>query len=579
MKKLFLLFAFACLSLMLNLQAQPFEQVSIPVHAAGRPALAWGDYDNDGDLDFVLGGLTPDGSYLTKIYRNDAGVFVADSPVIAGIKDGSVAWGDYDNDSDLDLLISGETEEDGDICLIYQNTGGVFTKYDAGLPGIGYGEARWGDYDNDGDLDILIAGNWIVELYENTNGIFTETDNDFGFLQNAKTCWGDFDNDGDLDILLTGDTGGGYLADVFLNNKGTFNRAYLDMTGVISGTADMVDFDNDGDLDISISGFDLNLEPQFFLYENPGDGTVVPYFTVMEGIATSTVDFGDYDNDGDLDILMAGKNAACGASIAKVYRNDEGFFMMENAAQMEGAIRCNAAWADYDNDGDLDFVISGMTLAEYPFTKLYRNEAGANAFSINTLPDAPASPETLIEGQTVTFFWDKAYDNETPRDGLYYNLRLGMHTGQHDLITPMADIESGFRFIQAIGNACMQTSRTISGLPEGTYFWSVQTIDQAFAGSAFSEERSFTIVQTAIPEVNKEDLYGIYPTPASNMLYVRSAEEGEMKYEVISPNGQMLLKGRTRTAVPINLSSLSEGIYFIRLYHAGSGSIQKFIKK
>lgn len=562
-----------------DLMAQPFELLNINAHPAGRPAIAWGDYDNDGDLDFVLGGITPDGSFLTRIYKNDEGSFVADPAELVGIKDGSAAWGDFDNDNDLDLLITGESESLGDICRIYQNIDGVFTEYESGLPGVGYGDASWGDYDNDGDLDIMIAGSWVVKLYENAEGVFTETDNIFGFLQNAKISWGDFDNDGDLDILLIGDTGGGYFSDVFLNTEGSFLRANLDMTGVISGTADMVDYDNDGDLDIVTTGFNINLEPQFFVYENLGDGSVAPYLTGMEGIATSGVDFGDYDNDGDLDIIMAGKNAACGASIAKVYRNDKGFFVMENTAQLEGAIRCNAAWADYDNDGDLDFLLSGMTLSEYPFTRLYRNEAGSNEYSQNTVPLAPVNPFSQVDGQSVTFSWEKSSDAETPQDGLYYNIRLGLQSGNSEMITPMADVATGYRLIQGLGNMNMQQSWTITGLQEGTYYWSVQAVDHAYAGSPFSEEQSFTIVETAVNEFSQHTEIIMHPNPVVDKIYIRADVLTELNYRIYNVNGQELLNGSANAGDAINVNDLQNGIYFISITTDEIYVTHRFVKK
>ena len=71
---------------------------------------------------------------------------------------GSVAWGDFDNDGDLDILLTGESAS-GDISKIYRNNGNsTFTDINAGLPSIYYGSVAWGDFDNDGYLDILLTG-------------------------------------------------------------------------------------------------------------------------------------------------------------------------------------------------------------------------------------------------------------------------------------------------------------------------------------------------------------------------------------------------------------------------------------
>ncbi len=70
--------------------------------------MAWGDYDNDGDLDILLTGDTGT-EIISRVYRNDGETFADISAPLPGVKLGSVAWGDYDNDGDLDVLLSGDT--------------------------------------------------------------------------------------------------------------------------------------------------------------------------------------------------------------------------------------------------------------------------------------------------------------------------------------------------------------------------------------------------------------------------------------------------------------------------------------
>jgi hypothetical protein len=579
MKRISILISVILIFLIFELDAQPFEQLVAPIQGVGRSVVAWGDYDNDGDLDFVLCGITTSGTYLSKIYENGNGTFTVTDAVLPGVKDGSVSWGDFDNDNDLDILITGETENDGNIALIYRNDDGTFNEYDAGLPGVAYGDGVWGDYDNDGDLDILITGNWIVSLYENIDGVFILTQADFGQLQNSRATWGDFNNDGNLDILLTGDTGGGYFADIFLNQAGEFIQANLGITGLFSGSANLVDYDNDGDLDISITGFDIYLTPQFLTYDNMGDGTIAVHDNFMEGIAISSVDWGDYDNDGDLDILMCGKTAACGGSVSKVYSNDNGMFQMDPGASLQGAIRSNAAWADFDNDGDLDFILSGMTADEVPFTQLFLNMAGSNEFVVNTTPEAPEGLETIVDGQSVTFSWEKAGDAQTPQDGLYYNFRLGSYSGGCDKITPMAAEESGYRIIQSIGNTNMNNSWTISGLMPGTYYWSVQTIDQAYSGSGFSEEGTFMVVAADVNEFEEGIISNIFPNPVSDKVFLYSKTQDEFEISIISTSGQQIHHALISSGDPVDVSFLKEGIYFIKAREGAKTSVHRLVKR
>src|SRR5690606_13000220 len=114
-----------------------------------------------------------------------------------------------------------------------------------------------------------------------------------------------------------------------------------------------------------------------------------------------------------------------------------------------------------------------------------------NSSVANTVPEAPTGLSSTVGGTTVTFSWDPATDGETPSAGLNYNWRLGTAPGLSDIVGPMADADAGstqpgYRRVPARGNADGVTSRSIGGLTLGqTYYWSVQSIDTAFAGSPF----------------------------------------------------------------------------------------------
>ncbi len=579
MSKTTLLLTTFTLLIAFQISAQPFEDIPSSFTGVGRSYVAWGDFDQDGDLDAATCGITTSGTHLTQIYRNDQGLFVDISAGLIGVKDGSLEWGDYDNDADLDLLITGETYDEGNISLIYRNNEGVFEEYDAGFAGVGYGHGAWGDYDNDGDLDVLITGNWMVHLYRNDDGNFELVSDDLHQLQNSRASWGDFDNDGDLDLLLIGDTGGGYFSGVYLNDKGSFTFTDLGMVGVFSGTIDWVDYDNDGDLDISITGFDIYLEPLFLVYTNHGDGTVDSLSHTMEGVSTSAVDWGDYDNDGDLDVLMSGKTGCCGGNATKIYRNDPDGFNEELNAGISGSIRSGVAWADYDNDGDLDFLLTGMTPSEEPYSKMILNAAGTNDFVSNTVPTSPLNLNASVDGNNVLLSWDKASDAQTPQDGLSYNLRVGTFPGGSDVFIPMADASSGYRIVQAIGNTNMGLSRMIMDLPEGTYYWNVQAIDQAYCGSLFADEQSFSIIETDISELDDNKAFKVYPNPFRDKVYVQFEGAAYVDYRLFNINGQEISNGKTTSESPINLSSMTEGVYFLHLQNDLGTSIQRLIKQ
>jgi hypothetical protein len=182
---------------------EELKPLNLGLPALGRSAAAWGDYDRDRDLDLVVIG-SPDGaSRLSKLYRNDGANLFTDSGVgLAPLADGAAAWGDYDRDGDLDLLLTGAGDS-GPATHLYRNDGGAFTLIPTGLPNLTNSSVAWGDYDNDGYLDLALAGtgdgsNGATFVYRN-NGVggFINSNAALTGVQRGQVVWGDSDGDGD----------------------------------------------------------------------------------------------------------------------------------------------------------------------------------------------------------------------------------------------------------------------------------------------------------------------------------------------------------------------------------------------
>jgi hypothetical protein len=172
------------------------------------------------------------------------------------------------------------------------------------------------------------------------------------------------------------------------------------------------------------------------------------------------------------------------------------------------------AWGDYDNDGDLDILLSGYTGGNV-ITRVYQN----NAVTANTPPPAPTGlASTVNNGTSVTLSWTAPTDTETPADGLSYNLRVGTTPGGSDIVGPMAFQDppgpqpDGLRKIAQRG-LVQGTSFTLEGLTPGqTYYWSVQAIDTTLAGGPFAGEENFLMGTTSVlivgPDLEITDIAG-----------------------------------------------------------------------
>ncbi len=296
-----------------------FVDINAGLCDADYTSVDWGDYDNDGDLDLVIAGhlyVAGNTSYISKVYRNDGNDTFTDIEATlleSSYGSGSAAWGDYDNDGDLDILMTGLQYGPSALYVskIFENNNGIFSDSAAVLPGFAYSDVDWGDYDNDGDMDLVMSGRTIVSDYSSKvfrndgNGLFVESASLIGIWY-GDVAWGDYDNDGDLDILLTGGRSiNSGITKVYRNDGDNgFTDINAGLPNLSSSSAAWGDFDNDGDLDILIAGY--GNEALSKVYRNDGNGVFVDIGAGMEGVVACSIACGDYDNDTDLDIILTG---------------------------------------------------------------------------------------------------------------------------------------------------------------------------------------------------------------------------------------------------------------------------------
>jgi hypothetical protein len=276
-----------------------------------------GDYDNDGFLDLFVSNY---GENNFLYHNNGNGTFTKITTGVI-VSDGGnstgCSWGDYDNDGYVDLIVCNRNQNN----FLYHNNGnGTFTRITTGpvaTDNSNSGGCAWGDYNSDGYIDLFVANAGPASdfLYRNNgNGTFTKITNDpvvIDVEHSGGGSWGDYDNDGDLDLFVTGGVIGTSFNRLFRNNgNGTFTKVTGDPIVTYShwaGGAGWCDFDNDSDLDMYVSGYDgINL-----LYANNGNGSFTRIDTgvvVNDGGYKMGASWGDYNNDGFVDLFVARNN-------------------------------------------------------------------------------------------------------------------------------------------------------------------------------------------------------------------------------------------------------------------------------
>ena len=336
-----------------NLGGGAFEEVAAAAGVAGSSEAASGptfaDLDGDGWLDLVIGGIR---QAPVRVYRNRGdGTFfeaTAATGLVSGRDTFSAAFGDYDRDGDLDAFLS-HWGVPGPVAHLWRNDGGFFV--DVGRD-LGVSDAytqrdftfapNFADLDDDGWPDLLVTGDFgTSRVFRNLGGGgFEETTSEVVTDENGMgAAVGDYDGDGDLDWFVssiwdpTGVPAGnwGVTGNRLYRNRGdgTFEDA-TDSAGVRRGYwgwgSCFGDFDNDGDLDLfHVNGFPISGADPFFedpavFFENRGDGTFTERASDL-GLADTGQGRGvvcfDYDRDGDLDVFIANNSQA-----SKLYRND-----------------------------------------------------------------------------------------------------------------------------------------------------------------------------------------------------------------------------------------------------------------
>tara|TARA_R110002126_G_scaffold21563_2_gene77800 strand:- start:52 stop:5166 length:5115 start_codon:yes stop_codon:yes gene_type:complete len=460
-------------------------------------ATAWGDYDNDGDLDVVITGTTNGGSSgaVAEIWDNDgSGNFTKNTSVsssLTGAYRSGAAFGDYDNDGFLDLVIIGYNTSGTPTTTLYNNDedGTFSTVSGTGFTDGSWASASWGDANNDGYLDLYLgglpsSGTRFNTIYLNDkDGTFTDAT--AGILGSAGGDFvhADYDNDGDLDVAIAGYTNSGYAQSKFFrNDNGTYNEVSAISSLLLANdnaTMEWGDFDNDGDLDLFNSG-----GGSAKILINDGSGGLSNSGLSFSGVWDGYADWSDYDLDGDVDLLYIGNNSG---SKSFLYDNDgDGTFTLNTDFSLTIAEQGTVDWVDVDNDGDADLFITGYLSTGSRTASLYKN----NEVTTNTAPSTPVLNNITFNGSETILSWNPSNDTEggTPS----YNAFLYSLTTSQMIVEPQSDTTSGFRKVLDMGNMRFDTSRTLS-LAEGRYSLGIQAIDAAGKTSVFAKS-TFEVV-------------------------------------------------------------------------------------
>lgn len=470
--------------------------------------FSWGDFDSDGDKDLALIGDAGE-TLISKVYENTVDengkvVFQEIDVQFTGVGFGAVEWVDLNQDGKIDLFISGVDENVDVRSLVYINNSTAgnpsFELVDTyNFPVLVETSLDFGDLDNDGDVDYAITGydsNQQLQAYYGYQNI--ETSNfdikraNFDAFVNGELRIVDIDSDGDNDVIYTGGndiTGekGGVIYNTYVPNANS-DANYWDSW-----------WQND-QLRAKYSTLEI-FKPQDtnavgYMVMGAGKAYAVNSQLTVPQLKNGDIAAGDFNNNGVDDFLFTGESET-GEGYTKLFEgksrrvlnSETGNYdlYVESVFQFDQLINSSAEWVDYDNDGDLDLFMIGLKIGEGEKTYLYETEVNNKK---NAKPEIITGLDSELVGNgVVSLSWDKPTDDYT--EVLGYNVRLGKTSGGTELSYTISNLDTGDLLVSKSPNNYNLFYKT--QLEPGTYYWSVQAVDQGLKAGPYSEENSFTL--------------------------------------------------------------------------------------
>lgn len=531
---------------------------------------SWVDINNDGNIDlfamphfmFINNG----GGNFTQLSGLNINTVPTQTP-------GGSSWADIDNDGDIDFITAQNPTE------IYLNNGSnTFQNITSQLPELS-GYASWGcslaDVNNDNKLDILYAhaNGFHAPATPQPCKLFIQNSSSFGFTQKTGyyftdslrpytvPYFHDYDLDGDMDLFIASGPGGSAGPDYCYKNmkKETGLDTLYKMTVEPWSTQlqdgqcyNFIDYDNDNDLDMCLTNY-AGAPDRF--YKNNGSNTYSAITTAFtNGTPNLSNSWGDFDNDGDLDVIIASDYTT-----SKYYKNNNnGTFTLLSQTFAAGVANSCIVSCDYDNDGDLDIFVHGTDNAK----ALYKNDTvAANRKWVNYTLKGTVSNISAI-GAVVKI---KATINGVPVWQIRTVTAQNSFQGQNDL-----------RQHFGLNNASLIDSVFIawpSGIKEVYINKPVNQFQTLFEGNG-------TVL--SLKENKENSLLKVYPNPSKGTITILIFNEKHIdqstRVKIFEMNGteiynELLLKNNQQ----INLNNKKPGTYLVSVIIQNKPTFTKVI--
>ncbi|MEM6843626.1 MAG: gliding motility-associated C-terminal domain-containing protein [Bacteroidota bacterium] len=449
---------------------------------------------NDSFLDYFFYGTDSVGNLGYWIYENQGDqTFVLKPLPLPTVTDATFAFADLNRDNQLDMIISGNDSTGIGITQVFFSL--ADSESQMLVDSLQANIVVCADFDNDGRRDLLLNGaksdSLFAFVYQNMDTAFIIQDTlDIALQEGIATAY-DWNEDDEIDLLLSGITEGGEALTQLYENQTEFVFEPEDaLSNEIIGTAlTSGDYNHDGDSDILISGHNFLDQPvtQLYQYTNQAYELVDLNVPPVEGQFASLA---DYNHDGLADIGLAGTDST-GQSVSRWYFNQDSTLIEEAYDSLLSVSKFHHIVGDMDNDGNLEalVVLNYANSADSLFLLWNQSETD------NLGPDSPTNPRVCTIADETLLRWDASPDDTTALSALTFDLYVRLENDTSFKVSP--EFADGFKHRADYGRSGYGTRHTAHDLPEGTFFWGVAGVDNSFqlGGRCEGPEVCFTILR------------------------------------------------------------------------------------
>jgi hypothetical protein len=533
----------------------------------------------------------------------------------SGVYGGGVSFADYNNDGWDDLTIATES---GKAVRFFKNVSGIFVEDASIIINDGNLETKqiiWVDFDNDDDKDLFLTSKeGTIKLFRNEgNFMFQDISVEAGLTSLASSTWGasfgDYDNDGFLDIFIAFLKTGNTQPNALLKNNGNGTFTNVSASAGINQINDptfcaaFFDYNNDGFQDVFVTNHKYD---QSYLYKNKGDGTfndvsVPAGANIFADGMSSTI--GDYNNDGWFDIYVT--NSPVGNFHLKNNGNDTFTRVEDDMGTKFSNVSWGAVFLDADNDSFLDLYVSGMEdgVNNLLPSALYKNNNNSNFFIPNNIGlnndkrrsfanaigdvNNDGFPDVFVVNENQSnFLWK----NETTTTDNWLKVKLmGVESNKDGIgnrIEVFANGKSQYRYtLCGEGYLSQNSSYEFFGLSNASIIdyikvtWNktgiVETINNIQPNKAITIQEGqgvLSVLKQNIPSIS------VHPNPSSGVFSLNLPDSTNLNVQVFTLLGKKIsLEKPIKTT--IDLSKYPNGMYLVKVFYKGKTSAFKIVKK